>query len=242
MSLQRLEGARERTLHAVVFDFDGVIVDTEPLHWRAFDEVLRPLGLGFSWREYVRLFLGFDDRDVIREAAKRAGKKLSEEEFRRLLRAKADAFERLVEKTSLRPYRGVLPLLRQLQGRVPIALCSGALRRDIEPVLRRMGLFDTFRVWVTADDVARSKPDPASYRLIARRLRKQFGRHIDAMRCVVIEDSPAGIAAAKQVGFFVIAVTNTYPREQLKDADRVVASLGEVTLRKLQRWVGASSS
>lgn len=216
---------------AVFFDFDGVIADTEPLHWRAFCEVLRPLGLAFSWRTYVARYLGFDDRGVFREHFKRSGRSLRATEGRRLMKAKADAFERIVMTGRVEPYPGVVKLIRALRKeRIPVALCTGALRRDIRPLLIRFKLTRAFDVIVTADDVREGKPNPRVYREALQRLRRQCGRRgLWARRCVAIEDTPAGIEAARAAGMKVVGVANTYPPACLRGASWVVRSLDAVT-------------
>src|SRR5919108_3104199 len=102
-------------LTAVIFDFDGIIVDTEPLHYKAFQEILVPLGLGYSWEEYLRRYIGFDDRDAFREAFRAGGKVLGEEELRELIEEKGQAFQRTIA-TGVEPYPGVVELIRAVSG------------------------------------------------------------------------------------------------------------------------------
>lgn len=227
-------------LQAVVFDFDGIVVDSEPLHHQAFVRVLEPLGLGFGWEDYLEDYLGFDDRDVFRERFKRAGRALDDAVMARLMAEKAQAFVDIVRAGGVTPYPGVVDLVHALAAELPIAICSGALRSDIEPILEILGLAGRFPVMVTADQVTVSKPDPESYRVAVKRLAEQFpGRVTDPAACVAIEDTPAGITAATGAGLKVLAVTNTYPADQLHGARQVVTSLGEVGL-PLLRTVAAS--
>ncbi len=217
------------TLQAVIFDFDGIVVDSEPLHHQAFLRVLEPMGLWFSWDDYVADYLGFDDRDVFRECFKRAGRSLEDAVMSRLMADKAKAFVDIVRSGGVTPYPGVVALVRLLSARLPIAICSGALKSDIEPILDILGLAGSFPVMVTADQVAVSKPDPESYRTAVQRLAAQFpGKVTDAASCVAIEDTPAGISAATGAGLKVLAVTNTYDTAQLISAHRVVPSLADV--------------
>ena len=211
---------------AVIFDFDGVIADTEPIHYRAFQSVLTPLGMEYSWKEYLDLYAGFDDRDAFRERYRRMGKSLDEAALNDLAQRKAKSFESLVSTGVAKPYPGVVDLVRAQSGIRPIALCSGAVRSDILPVLRSLGLDGAFPTMVTAEDVDVSKPDPASYRLAVERL----GGGIQPAECLAIEDTPAGIQSAKSAGLRVIAVTNTYGREKLFGADRIVTSLAGLRL------------
>lgn len=219
---------------AVIFDFDGVLVDTEPLHYEAFQQVLAPLGLAFSWEQYAAEYMGYDDRDAIRVAFRAASREPREDLLPGLIEAKAKVFDELMRRKGARPYPGVLELIADLRDHCPLALCSGAYRRDLEPILSRLRLSDTFRVWVTADDVAASKPDPASYVLAVERLRQVTGRPLQASDCVAIEDTPAGIQAARGAGLRVLAVAHTHPAGRLIAADWVLETLAGVTWPDLQ--------
>lgn len=222
-------------LSAVIFDFDGIIVDTEPLHYRAFQRILEPLGLGYSWEEYVARYMGFDDRDAFHEAFGVGGRAITAFELDQLIEDKARAFQEIIA-SGVKAYPGAVELIRQVSGRLPLALCSGALPSDINPILKQLGLAGAFDVVVTAVDVSASKPDPASYRLAVERLTHLFPSHaIGPDRCIAIEDTPAGIASASGAGVAVLAVTNSYPAGRLADARLVVDSLREVTLATLQQ-------
>lgn len=220
-------------LTAVVFDFDGVIVDTEPLHYKAFQELLVPLGLGYSWQEYEALYMGFDDRDAFKEAFRSGGRPLSADRLKELIAAKAEAFLRTVSG-GVAPYPGVVELIREISGSLPLALCSGALRTDIDPILAQLGLTGLFDTMVTAEEVAASKPDPESYRLALSRLDALFPAKVIPARAIAIEDTPAGIASATGAGMKVLAVTNSYPADRLTGACRVVDSLAGIDLEGLR--------
>ena len=220
-------------LDAVIFDFDGIIVDTEPLHYKAFQQLLVPLGLGYSWEQYLEQYLGFDDRDAFREAFRAAGRPLSDRELKALMDAKADAFQEIV-CVGVSPYPGVVELIRSISGALPLALCSGALRSDIDPILAQLALTGVFDTLVTADEVAASKPDPESYRLALARLQDIYPGRISAAATIAIEDTPAGIASATGAGLKVLAVTNSYAKERLTGACRVVDSLAGTDLEGLR--------
>lgn len=220
-------------VQAVIFDFDGVIVDSEPFHYQAFQRVLQPLGLGFSWQEYLDCYIGFDDRDAFREVHRQAGRDLSDSLLQELIDRKAAVFPDVVAG-SAQPYPGVVELIRDLASQLPLALCSGALRSDILPILEQLGIREHFSVLVTADDVHVSKPDPASYRLAVTRLQETFPQlAFSPNRCFAIEDTPAGIASAVGAGVRVIAVTNSYAAEALSSATIVVSSLADISLSRL---------
>lgn len=225
-------------LKAVIFDFDGVIVDTEPLHHKAFMEVLAPYGISCTWQEYREHYMGFDDRDGFHAFFERANKPLAPTALHHLIDQKAAAFQRIAS-TGVTPYPGVVDLIKTLTATLPVALCSGALRSDIDPILGALGVADLFSAIVTADDVRHSKPDPESYLLTVSRL-KQRGLLEDFSPggILVIEDTPAGIASAKRAGLFVLAVSNSYPRSFLESLQvPVVSSLADVACRDLMQLV-----
>jgi beta-phosphoglucomutase len=221
-------------LAAVIFDFDGIIVDTEPLHYKAFQEVLVPMGLGYSWDEYLRHYIGFDDRDAFRESFSAAGREIGDAELHLLIEEKGRAFQCAIA-AGVEPYPGVVELIRAIAGNLPLALCSGALPGDIEPIIEQLGIASLFDVVVTAADVQASKPDPASYALTVARLQTAFpDRGITPGNCLAIEDTPAGIASATGAGLRVLAVTNSYPEESLGGAGTVVQSLVGIDLAGLR--------
>ena len=220
-------------LDAVIFDFDGIIVDTEPLHYKAFQEILVPLGLGYSWEEYLERYMGFDDRDAFRESFSSAGRPLPAAELKTLMDGKAEAFLRIVS-VGVAPYPGVVELIRSISGTLPLALCSGALRGDIDPILAQLGLVGAFDALVTADEVAASKPDPESYRLAVQRLQELFPGQVNPARSLAVEDTPAGILSAAGAGLRVLAVTNSYPEDRLTGACRVVTTLAGIDLEGLR--------
>jgi beta-phosphoglucomutase len=225
-------------LSAVIFDFDGIIVDTEPLHYRAFQSILEPLGFGYSWEAYVEVYMGYDDRDAFREAFRVRGAELEDLELEGLIARKAAAFQKIIA-SGVTPYPGVVELIRSIKESRPLALCSGALRSDILPILEGLGLSGIFDVMVTAEEVSASKPDPASYALAVRRLAATFpDRQIRPESCIAIEDTPAGIASATGAGIGVLAVTNSYPAVRLAGARRVVDSLADVRIADLEALTG----
>ena len=210
---------------AVIFDFDGVIVDTEPLHYAAFQRTLEPLGLHFSWQEYIDTYIGFDDRDAFRHAFASQGMPLEPAQLIRLIEQKAGYFLEVIG-SGVPAYPGVLELITYLHtNKFPLAICSGALRSDIDPILDMLGISGLFDVIVTAEDVATSKPDPECYVLAFQRLQSAFENSFSIDTAIAIEDTPAGISAAKGAGLRVCAVTNSYPADKLGQATFVTESL-----------------
>ena len=220
---------------ALIFDFDGVIVNTEPLHYAAFQRVLAPLGLGFPWSAYVEFYIGFDDRRALREMFARAQKPLADGRLAELAAAKAAAFLEAARDSAPAPYPGVRAWLDAARGRVPLGLCSGAVPGDIHPILERLGLDGSFDALVTAADVPASKPDPASYHLAMDRLTAHAARPLRAQDSWAVEDTPAGIAAAQGAGLRVLAVATTYEPAALTAADRIVTALTDLDPEPLLR-------
>jgi beta-phosphoglucomutase len=214
---------------AVLLDFDGILVDSEPMHYRAFIEILDPLGMGFPWKKYVETYMGFDDRDAFREAFRAKGVALDEANLGKLVAAKSEAFLRGL-RAGVTVYPGAVPLIETLHAAgIPLALCSGALRTDIDPILAQLGVARRFDVIVSADDVRRSKPDPESYALAFARLSERRPALLTGPEMsVAVEDTPAGIRSAKRAGLRALAVTNSYGAGELAEADWVVGSLEDI--------------
>lgn len=234
-------------LKALVFDFDGVIVDSEPLHYQAFLMVAKGLGVDFDYDHYLQAFIGFDDRDAFRAILAMAGDShatgsdASEARVADLCRQKQEVFDRLAGASTV-AIPGVLALIDQARSQVPIAICSGATRRDIELMLSGLGYRDRFEIIVTADDVAHSKPDPSCYQLAVEKLAARYpDRPLTAGQCLAIEDTAAGLAAARGAGLMTLGITTTSQAAALHAATRVHASergLEGVDFQQLQAWFG----
>jgi beta-phosphoglucomutase len=217
-------------LRAVVFDFDGVLVDSEPLHYRALRECLLPEGIAIDEQEYGREYLAYSDREAIRLALEKHGRGSDLERVDRVAERKAALFDALLPQIPFFP--GAKELVRELAAGLPLAIASGALHREIDAILVAGGIREAFSAVVGADDVAHGKPDPEPYRAAAIMLRWAMPGLCPG-ECLAIEDSMPGIAAARAAGMRVVAVTNTYPAEKLRAAQRVVASLEELSLFEL---------
>lgn len=219
-------------LTAVIFDFDGIIVDSEPMHYQAFQSILEPLGMGFSWEEYCETYIGFDDRDAFRETFRAKGEKICSRDVKHMIEEKAKVFQQLIQDGKATPLPGAVELINSIPRKLPVALCSGALREDILPILENLGIDHAFSTIVTAEDTKKSKPDPAPYKLAITRLGLE-----DPAKAIAIEDTPVGIVSAKGAGLKVLAVTNSYDREYLMEADAVTDSLENITRISLENMV-----
>ncbi len=216
---------------AVLFDFDGVLVETEEHHWGAFREVLAPLGIDLPRPVYDRRYLAFDDRTALR-AMLRDGldgrRRPGGADLDALVRRKRAAYDRRCG-TRLKVDGKAAALLRTVSRRVPVAIVSGAARREIETALRRGRVTGAIRIIVAAEDVRRCKPDPEGYRLALARLGSESAASI------AVEDSPGGIRAARAAGLRVIGVASSYPARALRraGASRVVPSIDDLEARAL---------
>jgi len=221
-------------LKAVIFDCDGVLVDSEPLHYQAFQAVLGPLGLGHSYDAYLERYIGFDDRDAFLEAFREDGRELDDSTLAKLIRAKEEVLHGIIAQ-GVGGFPGVVALVRDLAAnRVPLAVASGALRQEVKGFINALGLTGFFSVIVSADEVTRSKPHPETYLKVLEHLRSDEAIvDLNPQSCIAIEDTPAGIASAKDAGVYVIGVTNSFLEDQLLGADHVVASLEELNFPRL---------
>jgi beta-phosphoglucomutase-like phosphatase (HAD superfamily) len=214
---------------ATLFDFDGVLVDSEPTHLAAFNDVLASHGLSISEKDYLETYMALDDAGVFRAVLSRGGRTLREEEVRSLVAAKNPRFMARFEQT-FRTFPGAAELVARRATRGPVAIVSGALGSEIEFALTKMGIRDLIQVIVSADRVPTSKPDPGPFLLALAELQQLRGAHA-RVHAAAIEDSPGGVLAAKRAGLRCVAVTHTSPAASLAaaGADAVVADLGSVT-------------
>lgn len=207
---------------AIVFDFDGVLADSEPLHLRAYQEVLSSMGATLPREEYYARYLGYDDEGVFRALSDDRGWGLTRAQISTLIAEKTSALEELVGGTDVL-YPGAVECIERLAAAWPLGIASGALRHEIETILRRRSLDRHFKFIVAAGDVAGSKPAPDPY----RRAAELHG--VEPASCVAIEDSRWGIDSAKAAGLWCVGITHTYPIAELMAADTIVTSLADIT-------------
>jgi len=219
----------------MIFDFDGVVVDSEPIHLLAFQRVLAREGLEMTRKDYYGRYLGFDDHDCFAAVAADKGRHFSETQIAEMTRNKTEIVQKAI-KESIKPLPGAVALLRAADAAgIPVAICSGALRAEIELAAEKVGVLPHILTIVAAEDVPRGKPDPAGYKLTLQRLGEAIGRPVAPGRCLAIEDSPAGVEAAAAAGMKTLAVTNSYPRAALSAADCVVESLKGIDPGSLEK-------
>jgi len=227
------ETRKDRGLDALIFDFDGVVVDSEPVHLAAFRQVLAPLGVNLTTEDYYGKYLGYDDHDCFAAVLADNGLEAGERQIAELTAAKSESVKRTFA-ASVQALPGAAELIEAATaGDIPVAICSGALREEIELAARSVGVLGSFACIVAAEDVSKGKPSPEGYALALDRLSQKVGRRLEAARCIAVEDSAAGIESAKAAGMKVLAVTNSYPAGKLQAADLVVDSLADVALTSL---------
>jgi beta-phosphoglucomutase len=221
-------------IRAVVFDFDGVIANSEPLHFRAFREVLAEQGITLTEREYYDAYLGYDDVGAFRAIADHQGRPFTDAGIGTLVARKAVVLEQLEHDGSLL-FTGAREAIRRMAARGPIAIASGARRTEILRVLDHEGLTSMFRVVVAAEDTPLSKPAPAPYLLAVSLLARDTGLPLTGADCVAVEDSRWGLESAQAAGLRTIGVTHSYPAEELTGADLVIDHLDRLTSAALEQ-------
>ena len=224
---------------AVLFDFDGVIVHSEPLHCRGFQSVLAEVGIALTDEQYYRELIGFDDRGAFAHIFDVHRRPLDAATARQLEAKKADAIQRMIDAgTDFAALPGVDAFVRGLAAAgLPMAICSGALRQEIERMLDGIGLREFFPVIVAAEDVAVGKPDPSGYLLTMGQLAASANVELLPGDCLVIEDAPTVIRSVRAVGFPALGVATSYSIEALSAADYAVTSLWLAEVRRaIPHW------
>jgi beta-phosphoglucomutase len=221
------------TLFGVVFDFDGVLADTEPLHLRAFRAVFARRGWALDDASYYERYLGYGDDDLVRVYGEDHGLRLDAGDRRSLLDEKDLVYRQDIE-TGTVLYAGAAACVRALAARFSLAIASGSRRVELLHILTSNGLVDAFPVIVSVDDVTRTKPDPEPYLTAAAQL------GLAPRVCVAIEDSASGLASARSAGLRTIAVTTSSPASTLAAADRILRRVDEVTVGVIESLIGGA--
>jgi beta-phosphoglucomutase-like phosphatase (HAD superfamily) len=240
-------------IRAVIFDFNGVLVDDEAVHFALFREVLSQEGVFITERDYHERYLGYDDRGCFEAALADAGQVVARERLDALVERKARRYSEVADQ-NLRFFPAAAETLETIAEHWPIAICSGALRPEIEYALGRLNRLHRISAIISAEDTGKCKPDPEGYRLALAALqdhsllspiegfRQRLGAlsyqcgDLRAVECLVIEDSLAGITSAKGAGMRAVGVAHTYsPQDLLRaGADAVIGELATLT----PAWIG----
>jgi beta-phosphoglucomutase len=219
-------------LEAVIFDFDGVITDSEILHLRSINEALSKYGASIAKDEYYKTYLGLTDLDVLKVLADK--KLIDYTAIETIAEEKKKLFAKLakVEGTIIPGVRDFLAMLKK--NNVPMSICSGALLTEINMILDDSGLSSYFEVIVSSEQVKRGKPFPDGFLLTLNKINKTRPAPIQPNHCVVIEDSRWGIEAAKAAKMHTVAVTNSYDAAELAIAEKIIPHLDQLSMADLQ--------
>lgn len=228
-------------LRAVIFDFDGVIADTEPLHYEGLRRTLETVGIALTEADYYADYLGYDDHGCVIAALRAHDHPVTEQLVRELMGKKAEAYLASI-RDHLVIFPGVREFVQEAASTVPLAIASGALRREIELILEQAGLRKAFIHITSAEDVTRGKPDPQPFlHALAELNRHRSADPVTPASCLVIEDSLPGIRAAKAAGMKVLAVANTHTVQDLHEAHAISHSLRDTRLAELRTGLWPSA-
>jgi beta-phosphoglucomutase len=220
-------------LKAIIFDFNGVIINDEPLHFAAMRDAVADLGIRLTQEDYWSKYLPFDDTECLENVCRDHSFQLNETTRREALARKARNYQQLL-RGGFPLFQGAARFVQAAAGRYPLALASGARRSEIESALDSTGLKRYFTVIVAAEDFVLGKPNPESFLLALERLNAaRNAAPILPGECLVIEDSVGGVRGARTAGMRCMAVTSSYPPEALQAANRVVSTLEDVSLDSL---------
>jgi beta-phosphoglucomutase len=233
-------------LKAVLFDFNGVIINDEKTHERLIEQLLLEENLRPNPADFQRYCVGRSDRMALKDLFESRGRFVTETYLQDLINRKARAYFRELESLEKLPtYPGLEDLIFKLQGlQCKLAVVSGALTAEIEVVLDRLNLRSLFSVIVAGDDITTSKPEPDGYLLGIERLQVAFPElNLQAQDCLAIEDTMAGLTAAKRAGISVVGIANTYPFHMMQRwANWAIDYFTDLELDRIQEQFNKTSS
>ena len=236
----RNKGASPTLLRALIFDFDGIIVNSEPLILKLTQEMAALEGWTVSDEEYYRDYLALDDRGMVEHLYASHGHPVNVARRDEVVAWKCRRYEEII-RDGLPAIPGAVEFVNQMAGQYPLAIASGSLRAEIQHLLTKLGLREKFAVLATADDCLRSKPDPEVYLLALSRLRAlpEFrDQPLQPEECLAIEDAPLGVVAAQAAGCKCLALTHSRPAAELQHADFVASEFANVEMREIRALFG----
>ncbi|MEJ2008946.1 MAG: HAD family phosphatase [Acidobacteriota bacterium] len=222
-------------MRALIFDFDGILVDSEPIIMRLTQEMAAKEGWTVSDEEYYRDYLALDDRSIVEHLYSSHGRAIDRRRQDELVGWKSQAYAKIIEN-GLPAMPGAIEFVRQAAQSFPLAIASGSVRSEIEHLLDKLGLRDAFRILATADDCTRSKPDPEVYlRALARlqRLPEFETGPLHPSECLAIEDAPGGVDAAHAAGVKCLALAHSRALDNLQHAEWVFHGFEDVDLKAI---------
>ena len=223
-------------LRAIIFDFDGILVDSEPLILRLTQEMAAREGWTVTPEEYYRDYLAFDDRGIVGHLYRSHGKPIDPARRDELVAWKAQAYERII-RDGLPPMPGAVAFVQTIAARFTLAIASGSLRAEIEHLLKKIGLREKFSVLATANDFEHSKPDPEVYLCALARLKELpalLAEPLQPTQCLAVEDAPFGVVAAHAAGLKCLALAHSRPAQELQHAEWVASGFGEVNFAAIE--------
>lgn len=231
-------------LRALLFDFNGVLVDDEPIHLELLRRVLAEESVPARAAADYERYIGLPDRACFAAELALAGQPTNEPRLMRLTARKASYYQERIRRQGYPFFPGAVELVRAAAAAgLTLGVVSGALRDEVEAALRQVGLREAFKVLTTADDTPAGKPDPAGYLLTVQALNSQHplpARLFHPHEVLAIEDSPVGLAAARAAGLPTLAVAHSHPAQVL-EADVVAESLDGLSLERLQQLYAEAS-
>jgi beta-phosphoglucomutase len=226
-------------LRAIVFDFDGVLANSEPLHFAAFRDVLASASLTLTERDYYARYLGFDDVGVFKAVGADQGRPFAARDVADMVADKAVRLEEL-ERDIPVLFEGAADAIRRAAAAVPIAIASGALGPEIRRVLKRAGLLERFSAIVSAEDTPASKPAPDPYVRAVALLAETMSPRLKPDECVAIEDSRWGLESARAAGLRTVGVTSSYDADELQPgADLVIPAIAALNIDDLRELLSS---
>ena len=229
------------TLEGVVFDFDGVLANSEPLHLRVYQILLSREDIAFPASEYYQRYLGLDDVGIFTMLAREKGLDIGGDRLSTLIERKTEIFLRLAREGDVL-FPGAADCLRAVAAAVPVGIASGALSHEIGQILEAAGLRALVPVIVAAGETPRAKPAPDPFVRAVELMSARAGRTLEPSRVVALEDSPPGLRAARAAGLRTLGLATSYPADVLREAEHVVADISHVTLALLESLVSAPAA
>ena len=231
------------SIRAIAFDLDGTLCDTEPLHFEAFAQVVRPAGIEIPREEYFSRLIGLNDHDCFATLLREHGLDADEARVADLIVRKAVVYGAMIADRDVL-YPGADAFVRRCAERFPLILVTGTLHAEAEVILQRANLRGLFTDIIAAEDTARGKPEPDGFLTALGRLGFILRPHpsIVAAECLAIEDTTAGVEAARRAGMKVLALCQTTSEPELRDADLIRPTIAATDLDDILRHLAGTGA